>query len=276
MRVKAGQRGSPLADSMQPQDKPNLHYPKMKYHWIQNPVIVNNADEGTALGGGWADTPAAFAPYSGPRPPRTADQKAIKWVDDWPVPAVMSDHRQGIKIELLRADAAFWKSPETSDAHLATMRQAFEGVVMVLFVAGVLTESLLRNEIPQLVWDSAIAAGWWRCASETSQNIFPERVGHYWVWRDDRTDWHRLFHDETEEWVVRLPAAPAKAVVVPDLGARLDAACDSAMISHQEQASRMGIGRSTYFEVKAGRGGKQARRRAEEYLRTLQTTPKPD
>ena len=276
MRVKAGQRGSPLADSMQPQDKPNLQYPKMKYHWIQNPVIVNNADEGTALGGGGADTPAAFAPYSGPRPPRTADQKAIKWVDDWPVPAVMSDHRQGIKIELLRADAAFWKSPETSDAHLATMRQAFEGVVMVLFVAGVLTESLLRNEIPQLVWDSAIAAGWWRCASETSQNIFPERVGHYWVWRDDRTDWQQLFRDKTEEWVVRLPAAPAKAVVVPDLGARLDAACDSAMISHQEQASRMGIGRSTYFEVKAGRGGKQARRRAEEYLRTLQTTPKPD
>src|ERR1022692_943731 len=121
---------------MQPQDKPNLHYPKMKYHWIQNPVIVNNADEGTALGGGWADTPAAFAPYRGPRPPRTAGQKAIKWVDDWPVPAVMSDHRQGIKIELLRADVAFWKSPDTPDAHHTAMRLAFEGVAMVLFAAG--------------------------------------------------------------------------------------------------------------------------------------------
>jgi hypothetical protein len=68
---------------------------------------------------------------------------------------------------------------------------------MVLFAAGILTENLLRNEIPQLVWDSAIAAGWWRCASETSQNIFPERVGHYWVWRDDRTDWQQLFRDKT-------------------------------------------------------------------------------
>jgi hypothetical protein len=164
------------------------------------------------------------------------------------VPGVTSDHRQRIKIELLRADAAFWKSPETSDAHLATMRQAFEGVVMVLFVAGVLMESLLRNEIPQLVWDSAIAAGWWRCASETLQNIFPERVGHYWVWRDDRTDWHRLFHDETEEWVVRLPVISAKAAVAPNLGARLNAACDAVMISHQQQAARIGIGRSTYFE----------------------------
>jgi len=64
--------------------------------------------------------------------------------------------------------------------------------------------------------------------------------------------------------------------VAPNLGPRLDAAADAAMISHQEQADRIGIGRSTYFEVKAGRGGKQARRRAEEYLRSLQTTQKPD
>jgi hypothetical protein len=48
------------------------------------------------------------------------------------------------------------------------------------------------------------------------------------------------------------------------------------MISHQEQGARIGIGRSTYFEVKAGRGGKKARRRAEEYLRNLQITQKPD
>ena len=149
MRVKAGQRGSPLADSMQPQDKPNLHYPKMKYHWTKDPAIVNNADDGAALGGGWADTPAAFAAYSGPRPPRTAEQTPIKWVDDWTVPGVTSDHRQRIKIELLRADVAFWKSPDTPDAHHTATRLAFEGVAMVLFAAGILTENLLRNEIPQ-------------------------------------------------------------------------------------------------------------------------------
>jgi hypothetical protein len=39
------------------------------------------------------------------------------------------------------------------------------------------------------------------------------------------------------------------------------------MISHWEQAARIRIGRSTYFEVKAGRGGKKARRRADRYLR---------
>ena len=76
--------------------------------------------------------------------------------------------------------------------------------------------------------------------------------------------------------MIRLPAPSAKASVPLDLGARLDATSNSAMICHQEQAARIGIGRSKYFEVKAGRGGKQARRRAEEYLRSLQTTQKLD
>jgi hypothetical protein len=50
-------------------------------------------------------------------------------------------------------------------------------------------------------------------------------------------------------------------------GGRLHAACEAALIFDQEQASRIGIGRSTYFEVKAGRGGKRVRRMAEQYLR---------
>jgi hypothetical protein len=251
-------------------------YPKVKYHWTNGSVVVENADGEAALGGGWADSPAAFAAYRGLRQARQAELKAIQWVDNWPVPEVTSDHRQRIKLELLRADAEFWKSPDTPSAPLTAMRQAFDGIAMVLVVAGVLTESLLRNGIPELVWGSAIAAGWWRCASQTPQRIFPERVGHYWVWRDDGTDWQRLFHDETELWVVRLPAVSAQAAVAPDLGARLDAASDSALISHHEQAARIRIGRSTYFEVKAGRGGKRSRRRAEEYLRSLQAAPKPD
>src|ERR1039457_2630519 len=52
-----------------------------------------------------------------------------------------------------------------------------------------------------------------------------------------------------------------QAAVAPNLGARLNAACDAVMISHQQQAARIGIGRSTYFEVKAGRGGPATRER---------------
>ena len=39
-------------------------------------------------------------------------------------------------------------------------------------------------------------------------------------------------------------------------------------ISHEELASRIGIGRTTYFEVKARRGGRKARRKTELYLET--------
>lgn len=265
-----------MVHSMQPPVKAGSEYPRAKYHWIKEIALVQNADEEAALGGGWADTSSAFAAYRGPRQARTAQQNPIRWVDAWQVPGMTSGLRKSIKLELLRADAEFWRSTDTPSAHLLTMRQAFDGIALVLFVGGVLTESLLGNEIPELVWDSAIAAGWWRCASETAQNIFPERVGHYWAWRDEGTDWQRLFHDEAAVWLVRLPAAGAKAVA-SDLGARLDAASESEMISHQEQAGKIGIGRSTYFEAKAGRGGKKGRRRAEEYLRSLQPAkPKPD
>ena len=165
-----------MISSMQPPNNPGAQYPTWRYHWTKDPLVVHNAGEESALGGGWGDTPGSFAPYQGPRPARTARQTPIQWVDDWPVRGVTPEHRRAIQIELLRADAEFWRSPDTPGAHLATMRQAFDGIAMVLLVAGILSESLLRQQIPQLVWDAAIAAGWWRAASETPQAIFPERL----------------------------------------------------------------------------------------------------
>ena len=42
-------------------------YPRWKYHDNGKSVIVKNAEEEAALGGGWGNTPAPFAPYKGPR-----------------------------------------------------------------------------------------------------------------------------------------------------------------------------------------------------------------
>lgn len=86
---------------------------------------------------------------------------------------------------------------------------------------GAHTDALLRQQIPELVWDSAIAAGWWRADSETPLDIFPEKLGRYWVWRDERAD--GLF--ETEGWLVRMAAA--RPVGARDLGARLNAGADA-------------------------------------------------
>jgi hypothetical protein len=185
-------------------------YPKLKYHWTGETIKVQNADEEAALEKGWADTPAAFEPYKGSRQPKTQDQDPVKWVDAWAVVDLSSEHRNRIKAQLLRADAAYWRSPDAASADTDAMRQAFTGVAKVLAEAGILTEELLKNEMPTLVWDSAIAGGWYRFASETPQDIFPEQIGHHWVWRDRERDWKNLFYSENREWLAWLLENPPK------------------------------------------------------------------
>lgn len=155
-----------------------------------------------------ANTPAAFDPYKGARAARAEQPNPAKWVDEWPVPGLCSEHRDKIKAALWRADAAFAKSPGAAGACPDSMRYAFVGIAQLLFDAGILTEQLLQKDIPLLVWDSAIAAGWWRFASETRQDIFPEELGHYWVWRDDGEDWPGLFRAEAAEWRSKLLDGP--------------------------------------------------------------------
>jgi hypothetical protein len=186
-------------------------YPKVKYHWNGKNVTVKNAEEEAALRGGWANAPGAFDAYKGARRASTSEHNPTKWVEEWSVPGLSSGHRSKIKAQLLRADALFERWPDPESGALEAMRQAFDGIAGVLWEAGVLTESLLRNELPEFIWDSAIAAGWWRAASETRQDIFPERIGHYWVWRDDSRDWNGLFRSETAVWEAMLLEAPPRA-----------------------------------------------------------------
>ena len=190
------------------------HYPRVKHHWNGKNVTVQNADQEKALGGGWADAPDAFDAFKGARRPRTDEQNPLKWLDAWSVPGLLSEHRKKIRAELLRADAAFERSNDSDpeSAALPSMRQAFDGIARVLFEAGILTEDLLRKDVQQLVWDSAIAGGWWRRASETCQDIFPEPLGHYWVWRDDSRDWKGLFRAEAREWEARLLESPSREI----------------------------------------------------------------
>src|ERR1019366_4284561 len=69
-----------------------------------------------------------------------------------------------------------------------------------------------------------IAAGWWRCASETPQDIFPERVGHYWVWRDERGhfEWRggRRCIEERARLLARAACRARRTGRTPAAGAR--------------------------------------------------------
>lgn len=182
-------------------------YPKVKYHWNGKDKTVKSAEEESALGPGWANTLAAFAPYVGPRPPRTSDKDVTKWLAAWSVAGLTEDLRKRIRAQLLRADALFLRAPEQGGV-LEAMRQAFSGIAGVLHSARILTEEILQNDLPNFVWDSAIAAGWWRRASESRQDIFSEAVGHYWIWRADDPAALELFHAETGEWIATLLENP--------------------------------------------------------------------
>lgn len=193
-------------------------YPKCKYHWSEKKAIVQNAEEDAALGGGWAESPAAFVPYRGPRSVRSEERNLCRWVDEWSVPGLASEHRKKIRAHLLRADGAFDRLPDADPESAARecMRQAFCGIAQVLYDAEILTTDMLRTDIPQLVWDSAIAGGWWRRCSEAREDIFPEQCGHYWIWRDDSRESKELFRAEARDWEAKLLEAPgqdARAVV---------------------------------------------------------------
>jgi hypothetical protein len=185
-------------------------FPACRYHYSGKATTVQNPEEDKALGGGWAKSPTEFAPYQGPR--RLGPQHdPVKWVDQWLVEGMSEDHRKKVKAKLHRAHAAFWRSPDAPNADTDAMRLAFDfdGVAHVLFDAGFLNEPRLAKDIPQLVWDSAIAGGWWRLASETRLDMFPEKLGHYWVYRDNSRDWNLLFTAEAAEWQAKLLGAAA-------------------------------------------------------------------
>ena len=163
----------------------------MEVHWIKPDQRVANAEEEAKLGAGWADSAAAFTPYKDPARARPQHPDPLKWLADWMVPGLSPNHREKLKAQLLEAHAAFWKAPERPSAAVDSMRLAFDGIAKVLLEAEILTEQLLESDIPLLVWDSAIAGGWWHLASEERKDIFPERLGHYWVGATT-VNWDRL------------------------------------------------------------------------------------
>ena len=260
------------------------NFPKFMYHWNKPDQLVTNAEEEAKLGGGWADTPAAFTPYRVPARARPQQPDPLKWIADWTVPGLSANHREKLKAQLLKADATFWKAPDGPSAAVDSMRLAFSGIAKVLLEGEILTEQLLESDIPRLVWDAAIAGGWWHLASEEPKDIFPERLGHYWVWREESEVEPALFRAETSHWMAELldassqsagPRAPGSTGVRGSKSDHDDVQGDSArrgrssrkspeqllieykvrnrIRTHDLVAEDLGLDRSVYFKLKGGR-----------------------
>ena len=175
-------------------------FPKVRYHWSGKDKTVKNSAEEEDLGGGWANSPGAFDPYCGPRPARTDEQDPTKWVDGWAVIGAFPILRRRVQSLLLKADTVFDRSPNPDSGSLVAMRLAFDGIAGLLFDFRILSTDVLEKQLPAFVWDSAIAGGWWRLASESRRDIFPEQIGRYWVWRGDDSEAQGLFRAEIRHW----------------------------------------------------------------------------
>jgi hypothetical protein len=62
------------------------------------------------------------------------------------------------------------------------------------------------------------------------------------------------------------PPETASGSSVPKIGDKLDDIVLREDVSHEELASRMGLGRTTYFEVKAGRGGRKSKKKVQNFI----------
>lgn len=182
-------------------------FPKVKFHWSNNPVWVRCATDEAELGRGWTTDPSTFDPYQGRPPERTEGQEPTKWVNHWSIPGLTAEHRKSLRAILLRADAAFERSTNKEVGALAAMREAFGGIAQVLFDGGILNEQVLER-LQQFVWESAIAGGWWYRSSERDLDIFTEHIGRYWIYREHDKEAQRLFRPEITEWKAALLDTP--------------------------------------------------------------------
>ena len=166
---------SQLGEEQMPEQKPNVSFPKWKYHRTGKSVIVHDADAEAALGEGWRDSPAE--PFGLP-----AGSDPVHWSDSWDLPRFNPDASVRIKAGLLdaHADVIESRGEDGSRVREVSMRKAFDMFAKEYLAAGVLTESMLVESIPKDVYDAAVAGGWETGTLERNSRC-TLRFGHYWV-----------------------------------------------------------------------------------------------
>ena len=212
-------------------------YPKMKYHWRKDPVTVKDEKEDRGLERGWANNPSAFAwDNFKDRSWTQLESDPLRWSDGWLGSDLNSHVRNLIRAQLLKAHSAFLAlspaegvlpsvglnfsgtfgaPPAIPTAYQEAMKRAFGGVAHVLHTERILKTNHLNIEIPVLLSDTAVSAGWWPWpTSEARTDIYTEQFGHYWFWGgwNQAQVLERIFQAATTEWLGTLLEAPPAPV----------------------------------------------------------------
>jgi hypothetical protein len=197
--------------------------------------------------------------------------------------ALLEKHREfpSVIVELNDADQELRESrPEEAKGRLSEAR--LEYLLRVLDAHGKaylrLVVDLESVKAIATVMDDFAREMWWQFSGVPPELIPPTTP--FVKPQPEQAQRTRIF-DRAHHWTVegyRCLAAiqrmgptspscePSDKPPVKTISDRLDDAATHRGISHEEQASRIHISRTAYFEVKAGRGGKKSRRKTENYL----------
>jgi hypothetical protein len=183
-------------------------FPRMIHYWDGRNEKVEDLESYLSWPAGWGSSREfeKFLPLA-----RKLDEDAmLRCADEWDLEGLNPDIRsrlQGVLLQGLSKVDGVYEKEELRVMHDATctvMNGVFDGLASVLFEEKVLTEPIVTNALPDLVWLVAIAGGWWHTADLVDHYIFNAKIGPYYYFRHAEQDWTRLFRQPQLEWRAKL------------------------------------------------------------------------
>jgi hypothetical protein len=138
---------------------------------------VNDAEAELGLGEGWGDSPV------GPFGLEQGDP--LQWFNKWGLESLVPAARDRIREALTDAHADIIDSgaDDGSQVRWASMKKVFDVIAAQYLDAGLLTESMLNDTIPRMVYDAAVS-GRWQTGSLGKNSSCTLQYGHHWVPHD--------------------------------------------------------------------------------------------
>lgn len=181
------------------EQKPYVYqpYPRQKYHRSGKTAIVNDAEAEAALGEGWRGSPNdpfVLPPGSDP----------LRWFDSG-LPGLAPDAVARIQAGLVNAhaDVVSSRGEEGTRVRQESMQKAFDLFAKEFLDAGLLTELMMVQTIPQYVYDAAVSGGWETGAIEKNSGCTLP-FGHHWVPEHVPSRLRELFEVQVLRWQAKV------------------------------------------------------------------------
>jgi hypothetical protein len=166
-------------------------------------TVVNDADAEAALGEGWGNSPTG--PFGLP-----VGSDPLRGFETWDLRGLSPGARLRIGAGLVHAHADIVASSgeDGSRVRQVSLQKAFDLFAGEYLAAGLLTESIMQESIPQNIYDAAVSGGWQTGTLERNSGC-TRQFGHYWVPDNVPEMLRALFEAQVWRWRAKLLEANA-------------------------------------------------------------------